>query len=49
VEAKCRELDDPAVFWAYIAAKRPIYTYEACVLFGRTAYRHRDQWSLFNR
>jgi hypothetical protein len=49
VEAKYRELDDPAVFWAYIAVTRPIYTYEACVEFGRRACRDRDQWSLFDR
>jgi hypothetical protein len=31
VEAKYREPEDPAVFWAYIAATRPVYAFEACV------------------
>jgi hypothetical protein len=49
VEAKYRELENPAVFWAYIAGTRPIYTYAALVEFGRRAGGDRDQWSLFDR
>ena len=38
---KYRELNDPAAFWAYVAATRPSYTNEACVEFGRRACRDR--------
>lgn len=31
VGAKYQALNDPAVFWAYVAAERPAYAFKACV------------------
>ena len=49
VEAKCRELNDPAVFWAYLARTRPVLTYEACVEYVKRLAGCGAQGPLFDR